>query len=385
MKRLRLCNHSARSLWLERHGLLSPPVGPLDTLQVVEKLGFVQLDSIRHVERAHDHILWSRNQGYRPETLFNHLIKRDFFEHFTHDASLIPMSFLPMWTLQFARRAEKILNAGWWKAMPDAEARAAIKARISREGPLSTKAFESAGPRPKAMWQRPPHKLALDYMWYAGELATSHREKFVKFYDLSERVFPARYREQDLGREAQIDWLCQAALERLGFASAGEVQRFWGVCSAAEVRDWLSSARSRLVQIRVEMADKSEVLLWSLPEVLHRAAQLPLPSQRMRLLNPFDPAIRDRARCLRLFGFEYRNEIFVPEAQRKWGYYVYPLLEGTSFVGRVALKADRRTGVLHLQKLWPEPHVKWGTGRQNRLQAELARFARFSSLSLCKY
>jgi len=380
MSDVHLSNSAARRLWLERHGLFYSPTGPLDVPQIGHALGFVQLDSIRHVERAHDHILWSRNQSYRAGGLDKHLQERDFFEHFTHDASLIPMRFLPMWQRQFQRHAEKIVQAGWWKNMPDEEGRAALKARIAREGPLSTKDFESEGPRPKAMWHRPAHKLGLDYMWYAGELATSYREKFIKYYDLAERIFPEDLRGVRLSHDEQIDWLCRAALERLGFASSGEIQRFWGACSATEVKTWLSTHQGALMSVSIELADKSVAQGWALPSIEQRLAKLGAPSQFMRLLNPFDPTIRDRKRTERLFGFSYRNEIFVPEAQRQWGYYVYPLLEGERFVGRVLLRADRKAGSLHIMRLWPEDGVRWGTERERKWQAEFRRFARFAGL-----
>ncbi|WP_439109905.1 winged helix-turn-helix domain-containing protein [Lentibacter sp.] len=380
MTALRLNNTTARSLWLDHHGLLNAERGTGDTLKIGEELGFVQLDSIRHIERAHDHIVWSRNQAYRPGCLGNHLKERYFFEHFTHDASLIPVQFLPIWQMQFARHAEKILKANWWKNMPDAEGRAAIKARIAQEGPLSTKDFESKGPKPSQMWQRPPHKLALDFMWYAGELATSHRENFVKYYDLAERVFPPSFREAPLSQSEQIDRLCRAALKRLGFANTGEIQRFWGVLSAAEVKDWVAQTKASLREVEVILADGSLVSKWALPSLEMRLDTLGRPEAKLRILNPFDPAIRDRKRCLQLFGFDYRNEIFVPQARRIWGYYVYPILEGTRFVGRAELKADRKAGTLHVANLWPEAGVKWGRVRHSKWESELRRFARFASL-----
>lgn len=380
MTDLSLSNACARRLWLDQHGLWGAPKGALDIPQIGAALGFVQLDSIRHVERAHDHILWSRNASYRAGDLGKHLESRDFFEHFTHDASLIPMPFLPMWRRQFSRHAEKISQAGWWKNMPDAQGRAALKARIAREGPLSTRDFDSAAPRPKAMWHRPAHKLGLDYMWYAGELATSHRENFVKYYDLAERVFPEHLQSVRLSDAAQIDWLCRSALERLGFGSAGDIQRFWGACAAAEVKAWLAAHREELLSVTVTQADEKTAQLWALPGLEDRLATLAKPRGAMRLLNPFDPAIRDRKRTERLFGFSYRNEIFVPESQRRWGYYVYPLLEGARFVGRVLLRADRAAGCLRITRLWPEDGVRWGAQRDKKWQAEFKRFARFAGL-----
>ena len=101
------------------------------------------------------------------------------------------------------------------------------------------------------------------------------------------------------------------------------------------------------------------------------------PTSRLRILNPFDPVIRDRNRLTRLFGFDYRIEIFVPAEKRQWGYYVYPLLEGDRFVGRIEVKSDREKGELSVHQLWSEPGVKWTDARQAKLEAELDRMARF--------
>ncbi|CAN0585046.1 unnamed protein product, partial [Ectocarpus sp. 12 AP-2014] len=114
------------------------------------------------------------------------------------------------------------------------------------------------------------------------------------------------------------------------------------------------------------------------PETLE--AQPPAPTGRMRVLSPFDPALRDRARAERLFGFRYRIEIFVPAPKRMYGYYVFPLLEGDRLVGRIDMKADRSADTLRVTALWPERGVSWAKGRQGRLDAELERVARFAGL-----
>ena len=104
--------------------------------------------------------------------------------------------------------------------------------------------------------------------------------------------------------------------------------------------------------------------------------EAPAPSPRLRIVNPFDPIVRDRARALRLFGFDYRIEIYTPAEKRRYGYYVYPMLEGDRFVGRIEVKADRDAGVLRAEKLWPEPGTRFGQGRMAKLEAELSRMAK---------
>ena len=142
MKPLRIENKMARQLWLTSQGLASTPTGPLDVLGIIKQLGFVQLDTIQVVSRAHHHILWSRNQNYR-EPMLNKLLARDrsIFEHFTHDASVIPMEYLPVWQRQFRRKKEWMDRPGALKNPPKSIDKDAIKSRIRQEGALSTHAL----------------------------------------------------------------------------------------------------------------------------------------------------------------------------------------------------------------------------------------------------
>ncbi len=373
---LRISNKQARWLWLQTNGLSTALTGAIDLGGIIERLGFVQLDTIRNVTRAHHHILWSRNQHYREPMLGNHLAKdRAIFEHFTHDVSVLPMTFYPMWQKQFARLSKKVEASKYYQRVSDAS-RTDIKARIANEGPLCTRAFDTKITGEKVMWARPPHKIALDYMWYKGELATSHRENFIKFYDLSENVIPPSLYAETHSEDVQIDWLCRAALDRLCFGSLGDIQRFWAAVDTKDVKTWQENHRSSLVPVDIQSADGGWTRSWATPDIMQRLDTLNKPTTRLRVINPFDPAVRDRKRLARLFGFNYINEMFVPAAKRRWGYYIYPLLEGDRFVARVDIRAVRKTGRLTLVKIWPEPAVKWTTTRHHKLQVELIRLAR---------
>lgn len=372
---LQIKNKDARRLWLDSHLLSAAPTGQLDLMGIIRALGFVQLDTIQIISRAHHHILWSRNQNYR-EKMFDPLLAKDraVFEHFTHDASILPMETLPNWRRQFDRK--RVESGKWFKNMLNEQGRAEIKERIKAEGTLSTHAFDTKKKNPKAVWSRPPHKMALDYMWYSGELATCYRENFKKYYNLAERVFPADLWAQSTSETDQIDWLCRGAMDRLGFATASEIQKFWEAVSLAEARSWMKS-QTNLIPVSIEGADGVWREVFGAPDIEARLETAPTPTNRLRILSPFDPAIRDRARLKRLFGMDYKIEIFVPAAKRKYGYYVYPLLEGARFVGRIEVQVDRAKGVFRLQNTWPEHGVKWSTTRRNKLQSELVRMAQF--------
>lgn len=307
------------------------------------------------------------------------------FEHFTHDASVLPMEFLPAWQRQFRRMKERVDRSSWYNGMLDTAGREAIKARIAVEGPLSTHDFDTRIEGAREMWRRPPHKLALDYMWYSGELATCHREGFTKFYDLAERVFPADLRAHDMAESDQIDWLCRAALERLGFGTLGEIRKFWDATDVADVTAWAARDAGNLIPVTVQAADGSWSKALARPDIEAHLKDLAPPTSRLRILNPFDPAIRDRARLKRLFGFDYTVEMFVPAAKRQWGYYVFPLLEGNRFVGRIEAKADRSKGTLSVLNHWAEPDALPSARRAEKLDAELSRFARLAGLDTVRW
>jgi uncharacterized protein YcaQ len=377
---LTLDNRTMRRLWLHTNGLLAMQNGPLDVMAIIEKLGFVQLDTIQNVSRAHHHILWSRHQKYR-EHMMDELLeaKGHIFEHFTHDASVLPVSMYPMWRRRFARMQAWREGSSYFNPKHVKDWKDDLLERITAEGPLSTKDFNSKKLSDEA-WSRPPHKQVLEHLWYSGELATSHRQKFHKYYDLAERVVPDPIRATKLSDEEQIDWLCRAALERLSVATAKEIKEFWEAKDTAEVKTWMAANEAELVPVEWQTSEGDWVAAYAPADIEMRIKKLPAPSSRMKIINPFDPATRNRTRLKAMFGFDYKLEVFVPEAKRRWGYYVYPLLEGDKFVGRIEAKADRKAGCLNVLNLWAEDGVKWGAGRKEKLGAELLRFAGLAEL-----
>ena len=133
-----------------------------------------------------------------------------------------------------------------------------------------------------------------------------------------------------------------------------------------------------MVAITVAGADGAIRQALARPDVMAQAEAVPEPPARLRVLSPFDPALRDRARAEFLFGFFYRIEVFVPEPKRRWGYYVFPVLEGDRLVGRLDAKAYKAEGALRVKAFWPEAGVKLTKARLDKLDAEMQRLARFS-------
>jgi uncharacterized protein YcaQ len=144
----------------------------------------------------------------------------------------------------------------------------------------------------------------------------------------------------------------------------------------AEVGAWIEKTPS-LIPIEIESHNGAWTESFAPANIENRLAEITTPTSRLRIINPFDPAIRDRIRLKRLFGMDYKIEIFVPAAKRIYGYYVYPMLEGDKFIGRIEIKADRKANVLRVHQIWLEPKTKWTTARNDKLTSELARMARF--------
>jgi uncharacterized protein YcaQ len=383
-------NTIARRSLLALQGLSDPPQrrqSKTDLFDLIERLGFVQVDSINTVARAHHMILFSRNATYRP-THFRQLIERDrlLFENWTHDAAIIPSAFFPYWKHFFTRQEAK-LQERWkrWRRDPFLHECDSILDRIASNGPVMCRDFigdkSSTG-----WWDWHPSKTALEYLWRTGKLAICKREGFQKVYDLAERAIPPADHIAEVSHDDFVDWACRGALRRLGFATRGEIAAFFDLLSPMEVEDWISDHEDELEKVLVEAANGSR------PRASYRLINdvvdlenPPNPPARVRVLSPFDPVLRDRARAERLFNFRYRIEVFVPEAKREYGYYVFPVLRGDRIVGRIDMKAERGQGVLAVRKFWPEKGVRKSAALDNGLEAELDRIARFAGVEKVEY
>lgn len=384
-----LTNTAARNLFLHRHALSDAPQGPAkgaDLLHLIERLGFVQLDSINTVARAHDLILFSRKPRYRPKAL-KLLYERDkaLFEHWTHDAAVIPARFYPYWHLRRERDAARLREkwSEWRRDGFEAKFQDVID-RIRDHGPCCSGDVSEGEVRGSGgWWDWHPSKTALEYLWRSGVLQVVRREGFQKYYDLTDRVLDRTTIGNAPDIEETIDWCCREALDRLGFATHGELAAFWDHITPAEAKAWCSQAldQGRIIKVGVTGVDGSIRPAYAWPDITEDPARDVAPPARLRVLSPFDPALRDRKRAERLFGFAYRIEIFVPEPKRTYGYYVFPLLEGSKVVGRIDMKAFRADDTLRIRALWPERGVRWGKGRMRALEAELDRLLGLAGVS----
>lgn len=383
---LHLSNTQARRVFLNRHLLDRPPIGRGANLHdTLRKLGFVQFDSINTLARAHDLILWSRQQSYRPRDLRKHADQdRLAFETWTHDAALVPMEYYPHWRHKFDQDAAR-LAVRWssWRRGDFESLLGQVRDQVAKNGPVCSSDVGQSEVRSKGgWWDWHPSKTALEYLWRSGELAVCHRSGIKKFYDLAENVVPRDVFEARTTWAETRAWACLGALDRLGVATAKEIADFWDIMPLAEVKVWVEAAL-KSGQLSPVIVD--DHLGAPIANLVARTDQLPDlaepragPSNRVRILSPFDPMLRNRKRALALFGFDYKIEIFVPAAKRKYAYYVFPVLEGTRLIGRIDVSVDSKTQRLNVRRFWPEAGIVMSPAREARLHKELLRLLPFT-------
>jgi uncharacterized protein len=392
---LHITNTQARRLLLYLQGLSETSSKRLTRQHLytlIVRMGFVQVDSIRTVERAHHLTLMSRNAHYRPDML-QALLEDDrlLFENWTHDAAIIPTQWYPYWQPRFVRARQIIARSQHWLGRLGADAQQVldrVRQRVRDHGPVMARELtEMRTPGVGVWWGWGPSKTALEYLWRTGELAICGRVNFQKVYDLSERVIAEMYHSQLPSEADYIDWACQTALDRLGCATPSELAAFWGHFSLADAQAWCKRHNGNTIRkVLVDSADGSAPRpAYARHDIDALLRELPTPTPRVRFLSPFDPVIRDRKRAMRLFNFDYRFEAFVPAPQRQYGYYVLPILERDRFIGRIDLKCDRKARTLVVNGLWFERGVRQSKTRNDQIAKELERYRAFVGASSIVY
>jgi uncharacterized protein YcaQ len=325
------------------------------------------------------------------QPMLGHLLEntRELFEHWTHDASAIPVKWFPHWQPRFKRDRQRIRQNAWWHARlgsaPD-KVLASVRKRVEKFGPTMSRELDrgekdsAATPREDAWWNWKPRKAALEHLWRIGELAVVRRINFQKQYDLTERVLPDHCTLATPRQREHLDWACRTALDRLGAATPAEIAGFWNAVSLEDSRSWcVKSLKSgEIVPVIVQSSDGMLPQKAFAPhDWRNRLDALPPASDRMRVLCPFDPVLRNRKRTKRLFNFDYAFEGFTPLAKRRFGYYVMPIMHGDRIVARIDPKVHRERRVLEIKGVW------WERGSRQKplrsiLHEELTRLATFA-------
>lgn len=371
----------ARRIALAAQGFADqPPTGRVDARhvrRVLDRVGLLQIDSVNVLCRSHYLPAFARIGNY-PRATLDRLSwgggRRELFEYWAHEASLVPLRLQPHLRWRMARATE----SAWGSMVRIARERPGfvedVYALVTERGPIGASAVEVERPRAGTMWNWHDGKTALEWLFYCGRVSAAGRRNFERLYDLTERVIPADIlaiptpTREDAQRE-----LVRVAARGHGVATEKDLRDYFRL-GAADTR--------RAVADLVEAGDLEPVTVtgWRHTGYLYRGSRVPRRVRARALLSPFDSLVWERARTERLFDFRYRLEIYTPAERRVYGYYVLPFLLGERLVARVDLKADRQAGVLRVRAAHREDTADPGEVAPE-LAAELELMAEWLGLS----
>jgi uncharacterized protein YcaQ len=363
----RLTSRAVAALFLERQHLAHPratALTPRRLARFVEDVGGLQLDSINVLDRAHYLTLWSRFGSYNRARL-DRLVydRRLLFEYWAHAACLVPTSALAWW-----RRAMldyRVHHTGWsgWLRQNSRTLRA-VREAVETNGPMANGDF--AGRRPAGAgagwWNWRPAQHALHYLWMTGALTIHSRRHFQKRFDLLERALGAACAVEPVSSVEFLRWHLERSLHAMGAATETDLSRYLTFPRFAP------GARRKALTALIQSGDAVEVevegastrwlaLTRDLPALARAARSRP---RGTTLLSPFDSLLWHRERVTRLFGFDYRIEVYTPGPQRVHGYYTLPILHDGRFIGRVDAKTDRAARRLDIRHVHFEPWFRDG-------------------------
>lgn len=313
-------------------------------LPALERLGYLQIDTLSIVERAHHHTLWARIPDYKTAYLDELVKERKVFEYWFHAASYLPMKdfryVLPQ-MLQVKHHASHYYNA-------DPKVMRYVMDTIRAEGPKKARDFENESKKAGSWWNWKPAKLALERLFMQGDLMICERNGMQKTYDIAERVLPAAI---DLTVPSPLEfaeYLVTTYLHAYGFTTVKQITHLkTGETVRKNVNAVLESMLLEGSIQKVSIKGMPSVFIAS--HLLEKAFSKSEP--RIRILSPFDNSIIHRDRAKDLFGFDFRLECYTPKEKREYGYFCLPILFGTTFIGRVDCKAhrkERQLEIIHL-------------------------------------
>jgi len=328
--------------------LLPFGLGKTAVLRAIKHLGYIQVDPINVLQRAHHHVLWSRVPNYHPDTL-HELQDPDaaVFEYWNHAASYLPMTDY-RFSMPLMRKYRREFH--WSDDSPELRrSMRRVLTMIRKQGPLMLSEVESTGSvdgwsagRTSKIERRALHEL-----WMRGDVMIRSRRGVQKIFDLPDRVLPAGIDVKLPSISEATEFHVRRTLRALGVATPQELHYLQDAGQASAVRGALSALIKRGEAVEVRVPDLLKLRLFTLREALEHST--PVKSSIVRFLSPFDNLTIQRKRLKWLFDFDYVVEIYVPPGKRKYGYFVLPVLWGDRLIGRMDAKANRaeRQLVIH--------------------------------------
>ena len=385
MKKIKITKSTVRRLALYQQGLLQLPhfgTGKDGIVNAIKSLGYLQIDTLSVVERAHNHILWSRSNCHTSNNLNDaHTIDKSIFEYWYHAAAYLPMDDYRYYLPRMNAFAKK--KGAWFPR--DQEVQNRVLAQIKNEGPMSSKDFKTtqlSKQSESSWWDWKPEKQALDRLWLEGHLMVTKRNGFQKVYDLTEHVLPSTL---DLSMPSDNDcarFFILQVINAYGVADLNLIKHF-NPSSKKQLSIVLAELVNAKILVEIEIEGLLSRTFYTTNDLLNKLSTLPENDPQIHILSPFDNLIIQRQWLKDIFAFDYSLECYVPESKRKYGYFVLPILQGEQFVARMDAKADRKSAEFIIKNFVVEPSIS-GSIDWDMVSATIRNFTSFNQCNTIK-
>ncbi len=373
-KNIVLSLEQARTLALHSQGLLQPGFGKgkKATLAAIELLGYVQIDTLSVVARAHHHTLWSRLPDYNEKHL-NELLEKDktIFEYWSHAASYLPMSD---YRFSLPRKKSYADGKSHWFGQ-DKKMNKYVLDRIKAEGALQSKDFEHKRKDPGNWYEWKPAKRALEQLFMEGQLMVAKRQGFQKVYNLAERVLPANAILSMPTEKEVAEHLIRKTIVAHGIFSGADITYL-----RSNMKAFVSKALKHLLVegelIEANITGLEKPFFTTTENQSKSIVESVKQKNYIHFLSPFDNTVIQRKRVQELFNFDYIIECYVPEP--KYGYFTLPVLYNDMFVARFDPKADRLTKIFYIKSIHFEKGFKPSENFNRLFASRLYDFATFN-------
>ena len=342
----------ARRLFLRRQLLINPeiPGDKAGILHTIEKLGYIQIDTINVIERSHHLVIFTRCPDYKKENLHELQAKdKKIFEYWAHAASFIPMKDYRFYLRAIEKKPKKDSWLGKWIG-ENRKLIKKVKERIIKDGALTASDFGNVADRKRGTWwDWKPAKMALEVLFWQGVLMIKERQNFQRVYDLTERVLPKNIDSTKPTLEEEKRFFIIRALKAMGAATVKDINSYIGV--SGKLNEWIEYLHEskKIQKIEIEDLKKTYYILNEDAAEFERGVME--TDSKVYLLSPFDNSIILRDRTKDLFGFNYSLECYVPKRQRKYGYFCLPILWHNQLVGRIDPKANRQNKIFFINNI----------------------------------
>lgn len=365
---------NAKKIWMRHQGLHKASAfgtGTKGTLKAIQQLGYVQIDTINVIERAHHHILWSRVPNYRPQHLVRlQSVEKSVFEYWSHVLSYFPTESFYFHRLRM--ETNKVKPNKWYSSVSGMDRKRLLE-RIEVDGPISIRDItDDVLVEKDHEWSsKKPSKKVLQLLFNRGELVISERQGMLKKYELTERHFDQHEEMQIPTEEEVFAYKLERELRAQGIVSIQSMMPMTYKADKVKMEKLVRAQEEdgKLVGVQIPGIAGEH---W----MLKKESKSTFDEELVHILSPFDPLVYNRKRFHSFFNHDYRFEAYVPKNKRKYGYFALPVIVGSELVALIDMKADREKEQLLIQQ-WTWMIKKPSRKVKNRIEDRIGEFEKF--------